>query len=47
MLDEHASGHDNKTKGMFIDMDKYVTSTGRSAEEINNYIRELRDNDRF
>jgi len=30
-----------------IDMDKYVTSTGRSTEDIDNYIRELRDNDRF
>ncbi len=30
-----------------IDMDKYVISTGRSAEDIDNYIKELRDNDRF
>jgi len=30
-----------------IDMDKYVVSTGRSVEDIDNYIRELRDNDRF
>ncbi len=30
-----------------IDMDKYVTSTGRSTEDMDNYIRELRDNDRF
>ncbi len=30
-----------------IDMDKYVTSIGRSTEDMDNYIRELRDNDRF
>ncbi len=30
-----------------IDMDKYVISTGRSTEDVNYYIRELRDNDRF
>ncbi len=30
-----------------IDMDKYVTSTGRSTEDMDNYIRELRGNDRF
>ncbi len=30
-----------------VDMDKYVISTGRSAEDIDNYVRELRDNDRF
>ncbi len=30
-----------------IDMDKYVISTGRSTEDMDNYIRELRDNDRF
>ncbi len=30
-----------------VDLDKYVMSTGRSSEEIDNYIRELRDNDRF
>jgi len=30
-----------------IDMDKYVTPTGRSTEDMDNYIRELRDNDRF
>ena len=29
-----------------IDMEKYVISTGRSAEEIDNYIREMRDDDR-
>lgn len=30
-----------------IDLEKYVVSSGRSTEEINNYIRELRDNDRI
>ncbi len=30
-----------------VDLDKYVISTGRSVEEVDNYIRELRDNDRF
>ncbi len=30
-----------------IDLDKYVTSTGRSTEDMDNYIRELRDDDRF
>ncbi len=30
-----------------IDMDKYVTATGRSTEDMDNYIRELGDNDRF
>ena len=30
-----------------IDMGKYAISTGRSAEEIDNYIREMRDDDRF
>ena len=30
-----------------IDLDKYVISTERSAEEIDGYIRELRDNDRY
>ncbi len=30
-----------------VDWDKYVISTGRSVEEVDNYIRELRDNDRF
>ena len=29
-----------------VDLDKYVISTERSAEEIDDYIRELRDNDR-
>lgn len=29
-----------------IDMEKYVISTGRSVEEIDNYIREMRDDDR-
>ena len=30
-----------------VDMGKYVIPSGRSAEEIDNYIRELRDDDRF
>ncbi len=30
-----------------IDMDKYVIPTGRTIEDVDNYIRELRDNDRF
>ena len=30
-----------------VDLDKYVVSTERSAEEIDHYIRELRDNDRY
>lgn len=30
-----------------VDLEKYVVSSGRSIEEIDAYIRELRDNDRF
>lgn len=30
-----------------IDLEKYVISSGRSTEEIDNYIRELRDDDRI
>lgn len=30
-----------------IDLDKYVMPTGRTAEEIDEYIREMRDNDRY
>ena len=30
-----------------IDSDAFVIPTGRSAEEVGEYIRELRDNDRF
>ena len=30
-----------------VDMGKYVIPSGRSAEEIDNYISELRDDDRF
>jgi len=30
-----------------IDLEKYVVSNGRSAEEIDHYIRELRDDDRI
>ena len=28
-----------------VDSEKYVVPTGRSADEIDNYIRELRDNE--
>lgn len=30
-----------------IESEAFVTSSGRTAEEIDQYIRELRDNDRF
>lgn len=30
-----------------IDLEKFVMPTGRTTEEIDDYIRELRDNDRF
>ena len=30
-----------------IDWDSFVISSGRTVEEIDNYIRELRDNDRI
>ena len=30
-----------------VDMGKCVIPSGRSAEEIDNYIREMRDDDRF
>ena len=30
-----------------VDMGKYVIPCGRSAEEFDNYIREMRDDDRF
>lgn len=30
-----------------IESDDFVTSSGRTVEEIDQYIRELRDNDRF
>ena len=30
-----------------VDLEKYVVLSGRSVGEIDNYIRELRDNDRF
>ena len=35
-----------KRRGI-VDLDKYVISTQRSVEEIDGYIRELRDNDRY
>lgn len=34
-------------RSRIVDLEKYVVSTGRSVEEIDNYIRELRDNDRI
>lgn len=30
-----------------IESETYVTSTGRSADEIDNYIKEMRSDDRF
>lgn len=30
-----------------IDLDAFVIPSGRTVEEIDEYIRELRDNDRF
>ena len=30
-----------------VDLEKYVVSSGRNTEEIDNYIRELREDDRF
>ena len=30
-----------------VDLEKYVVSGGRNKEEIDNYIRELREDDRF
>ena len=30
-----------------IELGEFVSSTGRSAEEVDAYIRELRDDDRF
>ena len=30
-----------------IESDAFVISTGRTAEEVDEYIKELRDNDRF
>lgn len=34
-------------RSRIVDLEKYVVPSGRSAEEVDNYIRELRDNDRF
>lgn len=34
-------------RSRIVDLEKYVLPGGRSAEEVDNYIRELRDNDRF
>ena len=30
-----------------VELDAFVMPTGRTAEEIDKYIREMRDNDRF
>ena len=30
-----------------VDLEKYVVQSNRSTEEMDNYIRELRDNDRI
>ena len=30
-----------------VNLEKYVVPSGRSVEEIDSYIREMRDNDRF
>ncbi|MDE6214174.1 MAG: hypothetical protein K2M70_11955 [Lachnospiraceae bacterium] len=30
-----------------VELDAFVIPTGRTAEEIDKYIREMRDNDRF
>lgn len=30
-----------------VDSEAFVSSTGRTAKEIDEYIREMRDNDRF
>lgn len=30
-----------------VDREKYVIPSGRSVEKIDDYIREMRDNDRF
>ncbi|MGN0291532.1 MAG: hypothetical protein ACI4C5_06335 [Lachnospiraceae bacterium] len=30
-----------------VDLEKYVVSSGRSTDEIDNYIRELRNDDRI
>lgn len=30
-----------------VDLEKYVVQSKRSTEEMDNYIREMRDNDRF
>lgn len=34
-------------RSRIVDLEKYVLPGGRSSEEVDNYIRELRDNDRF
>ncbi len=36
----------DKRKKM-IDFDQFVIPSGRTVEEVDEYIRELRDNDRF
>lgn len=34
-------------RSRIVDLEKYVVSDGRSTEEVDHYIRELRDSDRF
>lgn len=34
-------------RNRIVDLEKYVVPDGRSVEEVDAYIRELRDNDRF
>lgn len=43
---QKAEAREEKRKRL-IDSGAYVISTGRTVEEIDGYIRELRDNDRF
>lgn len=34
-------------RNRIVDLEKYVVPSEKSAEEVDNYIREMRDNDRF
>lgn len=36
-----------KKRRRLIDSDAFVTSTGRTVEEVDEYIREMRSDDRF
>lgn len=36
-----------KKRRRLIESEAFVSSTGRTAKEIDEYIREMRDNDRF